>query len=109
MQTPELLGKPLELKAPIDGVIIDRKERVGRTGRQRQGNLHDQRSDRSVGDRGSEGARHRRGESRPGRELHVLAYPGETFHGKVVRIGNEVEAESRTVEARIEVNNPTGV
>ncbi len=25
VQTPELLGRPLELKAPIDGVIVDRK------------------------------------------------------------------------------------
>src|SRR5215471_3054332 len=29
VQTPELLGKPLELKAPIDGVIIDRKTAPG--------------------------------------------------------------------------------
>ncbi len=35
----------------------------------------------------------------------VIAYPGETFRGKVTRIGNQVEAESRTVEARIETNN----
>ena len=29
VQTPELLGKPLELKAPIDGVITERKSTVG--------------------------------------------------------------------------------
>jgi multidrug efflux pump subunit AcrA (membrane-fusion protein) len=29
VQTPELLDKPLELKAPIDGVIVDRKSTVG--------------------------------------------------------------------------------
>ncbi|MBA2743382.1 MAG: efflux RND transporter periplasmic adaptor subunit [Chthoniobacterales bacterium] len=29
IQTPELLGRPLELKAPIDGVIIDRKATTG--------------------------------------------------------------------------------
>ena len=38
----------------------------------------------------------------------MLAYPSETFRGKVVRIGNVVETESRTVEARIEVNNSDG-
>ena len=38
----------------------------------------------------------------------MLAYPGETFHGKVVRIGNQVEAQSRTLEVRIEVNNADG-
>ena len=25
VQTPELFGKALELKAPIDGVVVDRK------------------------------------------------------------------------------------
>ena len=29
VQTPELLGRPLELKAPIDGVVVDRKASVG--------------------------------------------------------------------------------
>ena len=29
VQTPELLGKPLELKAPIDGVVTERKSTVG--------------------------------------------------------------------------------
>ncbi len=29
VETPELLGKPLELKAPIDGAIIERKAVVG--------------------------------------------------------------------------------
>jgi len=38
----------------------------------------------------------------------VLAYPDEEFHGKVVRIGNRVEAESRTMEVRIEVANTNG-
>ena len=35
----------------------------------------------------------------------VLAYPGETVSRKVVRIANQVETESRTVEVRIEVSN----
>ena len=29
VETPELLGKPLELKAPIDGVVTERKSTVG--------------------------------------------------------------------------------
>ncbi len=29
VQTPELLGKPLEIKAPIDGVIIERTRAIG--------------------------------------------------------------------------------
>ena len=42
------------------------------------------------------------------RSFHVLAFPGEMFHGKIVRLGNEVEAESRTLEARIAVDNADG-
>ena len=38
----------------------------------------------------------------------VLSYPGEQFHGKIVRVGNEIERESRTLEARIEVDNGEG-
>src|SRR5207248_9797424 len=40
--------------------------------------------------------------------FNVIAYPGETFHGKVVRIANEVEKESRTLEVRIETDNGDG-
>ena len=32
VESPELLGKPLEIKAPIDGVIIDRKSTAGELG-----------------------------------------------------------------------------
>src|SRR5437763_10659254 len=38
----------------------------------------------------------------------VLSYPGEQFNGKIVRVGNEIERESRTLEARIEVDNGEG-
>jgi RND family efflux transporter MFP subunit len=38
----------------------------------------------------------------------VIAYPGEQFHGKVVRISNTVEAESRTLESRVETHNDDG-
>ena len=38
----------------------------------------------------------------------VLAYPGEKFHGKVLLIGNVVEAGSRTLEVRIAVGNADG-
>ncbi|MGH8163895.1 MAG: efflux RND transporter periplasmic adaptor subunit, partial [Rhodanobacteraceae bacterium] len=38
----------------------------------------------------------------------VLAYPGEKFQGKVVRIGDVVEPDTRTLEARIDTRNPDG-
>ena len=85
-------------------MIVDRKSATGGAGGQGNGNLHDQRSGRFVGHRGDQRARHRRGESGIRTQLSaVLAYPDETFRGKVVRIGNRVEAQSRTLEVRIEV------
>ena len=38
----------------------------------------------------------------------MLAYPDETFRGKVVRIGNRVESASRTLDVRIAVRNEDG-
>jgi multidrug efflux pump subunit AcrA (membrane-fusion protein) len=108
VQTPELLGKPLELKAPIDGVIIDRKSAPGElVGKDKEiytiGDPTDLWVIAEVKERDI-------GAVKIGQDasFSVLAYPGETFHGKVVRIANEVETESRTVEARIEVNNSDG-
>ena len=102
VQTPELLGKPLELKAPIDGVIIERKSAVG-----------------ELVDKGSaiytisdpadlwviaEVKERDIAAVKVGQDavFKVLAYAGEEFHGKVVRLGNQVEADSRTLEVRIE-------
>jgi cobalt-zinc-cadmium efflux system membrane fusion protein len=39
----------------------------------------------------------------------VLAYPDLEFHGKVVRLGNQLETDSRTLEARIETSNADGL
>ena len=108
VQTPELLGKPLELKAPIDGVIVERKSAVG-----------------ELVDKGSaiytisdpadlwviaEVKERDIAAVKVGQDavFKVLAYAGEEFHGKVVRLGNQVEADSRTLEVRIETNNADG-
>ena len=108
VQTPELLGKPLELKAPLDGVIIERKSTVGE--------LVDKTSEiYTISDpldlwvlaeiRERDIAAVKVGQDA---SFTVLAYPGEKFHGKVVRIGNHVEVESRTLEVRIEAENKDG-
>ncbi|HZP64069.1 MAG TPA: efflux RND transporter periplasmic adaptor subunit [Terriglobales bacterium] len=39
-------------------------------------------------------------------DLHVDAFPGETFHGTVTRINPSVSQESRTFEVEATVNNP---
>ena len=108
VQTPELLGKPLELKAPIDGKITDRHSTMGELiGKETQIYTISDPTDLWVL---AEIKERDIGALRVGQEstFGVLAYPGETFRGKVVLIGNRVEAQSRTLEVRIEVNNADG-
>jgi len=108
VEAPELLGKQLELKAPIDGVIVERKSAAGEQVDKAKEiftiseptNLWviAEIKERDIGAvKVSQDA-----------SFSVLAYPGETFRGKVVRLGNQVEAESRTLEVRIEVSNADG-
>lgn len=105
IQTPELLGKPLELKAPIDGVIIERKSTVGE--------LVDKVSAiYTISDPAdlwviAEVKERDIAAVKIGQDatFKVLAYPDEEFHGKVVRLGNQIEADSRTLEVRIETDN----
>ncbi len=40
--------------------------------------------------------------------ITVDAYPGETFRGAVVYLGNLVNPDTRTVSARVEIPNPDG-
>jgi len=108
VQTPELLGKPLELKAPIDGVIVERKSTVGELiGKETEVYtisdptnlwLLAEIKERDIG------------AIRLGQEVEftVLAYPGQTFRGKIVLIGNRVESQSRTLEVRVSVDNSDG-
>jgi len=46
---------------------------------------------------------------RPGMKavLHTQAYRGEEFRGRLVLVGETMDAKTRTVEGRIEVPNPT--
>jgi multidrug efflux pump subunit AcrA (membrane-fusion protein) len=105
VQTPELLGKPLELKAPIDGVITERKSTVGElVGKETEIYTISDPADLWVI---AEIKERDIGAIEVGQDASftVLAYPEEGFHGKVVLLGNRVEAESRTMEVRIEVQN----
>ncbi len=108
VQTPELLGKPLELKAPIDGVIIERKATVGElVGKETVIYTISDPADLWVI---AEIKERDIGAVKVGQEatFSVLAYPEETFKGKVVRIGDVVEPDTRTLEARIETSNTDG-
>jgi multidrug efflux pump subunit AcrA (membrane-fusion protein) len=108
VQTPELLGKPLELKAPIDGMIVDRKSAPGEL-------VNKDKEIYTISDPTdlwviAEVKERDIGAVKVGQDasFSVLAYPEETFRGKIVRLGNQVEAESRTLEVRIEVSNADG-
>jgi cobalt-zinc-cadmium efflux system membrane fusion protein len=41
-------------------------------------------------------------------EISLIAYPGETFHGRVKRIGDTVDPQTRTIKVRAELQNPDG-
>ncbi len=41
-------------------------------------------------------------------KISVAAYPGETFEGRLTYISSTLDKETRTVQARIEVQNPEG-
>ena len=108
VQTPELLGKALEVKSPIDGVITDRKSTAGElVTKDTQIYMISDPTDlwvlAEIKERDIAAVKDGQDAS-----FTVLAYPEETFRGKVVRIGNRVEDQSRTVETRIEVNNADG-
>jgi len=108
VESPELLGKPLELKAPIDGVVIERNVTAGELvdrgkavytvsvleqlwviAEVKERDIAAVKLDQDV-------------------TFTTLAYPDEKFHGKVILIGNQVEPGPRTLEVRIAVDNSDG-
>jgi len=105
IQTPELVGKALEVKAPAAGVIVERRNAVGELVEKTNAiyTISDPKDLWVLAEIKEVDI----GAVKVGQDatFTVLPYPGEAFHGQVVRIANQVEADSRTVEARIEVNN----
>ena len=108
VESPELLGKALELKAPIDGVIIERTAMAGEL-------VDKGKAIYTISDPAqlwviAEVNERDIAAVKLGQDavFTTLAYPDEKFHGKVVLIGNQVEAGSRTVEVRITVDNADG-
>ncbi|HLP77223.1 MAG TPA: efflux RND transporter periplasmic adaptor subunit [Candidatus Paceibacterota bacterium] len=108
VESPELLGKPLELKAMIDGVVTERSATTGEL-------VDKSKTIYTISDPTQLWAIAEVKE----RDISAvkldqdaafttLAFPDEKFHGKVVLIGNQVETGSRTVEVRIAVDNADG-
>ena len=108
VESPELLGKQLELKAPIDGVIIERNATVGElVERSKEVCVISEPAQLWVI---AEIKERDIAAVKVGQDavFTVLPYPQEKFHGKVVLVGNQVEAASRTMEVRISVDNTDG-
>jgi len=108
VESHELLGKPLELKAPIDGVIIERTATAGELADKSKTiyTISDPTQLWAIAEvKERDIAAVKLGQDAA---FTTLAYPDESFHGKVILIGNEVEVGSRTVEVRIAVDNADG-
>jgi Cu(I)/Ag(I) efflux system membrane fusion protein len=107
VETPELL-KPLTLKAPIDGVIIERKATAGEVVDKTKEiyTISDPSQLWAIAEvKERDIAAIKVGQNAT---FTVLAYPNEKFHGKIVLVGNQVEQQSRTLEVRIAVDNTDG-
>jgi multidrug efflux pump subunit AcrA (membrane-fusion protein) len=108
VESPELLGRQLEIKAQIDGVVIDRKATTGELVDKAKEiyTISDPTHLWAIAEvKERDIAAVKLGQDAA---FASLAYPDEKFHGKVVLIGNQVEAGSRTVEVRIAVANADG-
>lgn len=108
VESPELLGRQLEVKAPIEGVIIDRKATTGELVDKAKEiyTISDPTQLWAIAEvKERDIAAVKVGQDAA---FAALAYPGEKFHGKVVLVGNQVESGSRTVEVRIAVDNADG-
>jgi multidrug efflux pump subunit AcrA (membrane-fusion protein) len=106
IDSPEFLNKPLELKAPITGQVIERRGAVGE--------IIDRGTDvytisdpshvwviASVSAADVAAVR----VDQPA-TIRTAAYPDETFAGRIVLVSPEVDEKTRTVEVRIETESP---
>ena len=108
IDSPELLNKPLDLKAPISGRVIARHGTVGEAV-DRAKELY------TISDLANLWAIAEIKEKdiamvQVGQEatLRVLAFPEEAFTGKVVLLGHEIADTTRTLEVRILLENTSG-
>jgi multidrug efflux pump subunit AcrA (membrane-fusion protein) len=108
VETPELLDKPLALLSPIAGIVTERSATIGEL--VEKGKEIFVVSDPShlwlIGEvKEKDVALVHPGQSV---DFTVLAYPGVKFQGKIARVGNAVESDSRTFEVRVEIDNGNG-
>ena len=107
IDSPELLNKSLELKAPICGEVVERLGTVGEMVDKTKElyTISDPTDVWIIVDVNANdiGAVH---VGQPV-AIHTMAYPDEAFAGTVVLISPEVGEKSRTVDVRVAVGNPS--
>jgi multidrug efflux pump subunit AcrA (membrane-fusion protein) len=104
IDSPEMF-KPLELKAPADGTVTERQGTVGAIleAAKEIYTISDLTRVWCVASIGEEDG----GAVQVGQPvaIHVISYPAETFTGAVAVAGQAVDETTRTLEARIEIEN----
>ena len=106
VDSPEMLNKPLELKAPIEGDIVERQGTVGEIldkGKELY-TISDLKKIWVVADVNPNDIA-AVGTGQPAL-IHALPYPTETFPGAIALVSPEVDEKSRTVKVRVEAENP---
>lgn len=106
VDSPEMLNKPLELKAPIEGDIVEREGTVGEIldkGKELY-TISDLKkiwviANINPNDIAAVAA------GQPAL-IHALPYPAETFTGAIALVSPEVDDKSHTVKVRVEAENP---
>lgn len=105
LETPELLDKPLILKASINGIVTEKQGTVGELIAKGQEifTLSDPNYLWLIGEVKEQDL----SLVHPKQKVNfsVFAYPKEKFTGIIARMGNAVEMDSRTFEIRVEVSN----
>ncbi len=109
VETPELVGKPLELRSPLAGRVVERNRALGELV-ERGTDVYVVTDPAKVWVIGEVRERDV-GLVAPGQEItfRVVPYPDEVFRSTITRVGGEIEAASRTLEIRAEIENPRGL
>ncbi|MFN7938993.1 MAG: efflux RND transporter periplasmic adaptor subunit [Bryobacteraceae bacterium] len=101
-------GDLIPVKAPADGVVIDRHVTAGSVAT--QGDELFLISDLSNVWMIAAVNEENLGKIRTGMQVRVSvqAYPDQTFTGRITRVGDQLDPSTRTVPVRIELANPAG-
>jgi len=104
---PGQLGKPLVVRAPVSGRVIDLAVAVGEFRNDPNAALMTVADLSTVWLTASVQERDlRRVQERDEAQAAFAAYPGETFNGRVLFVGDLLDLDTRTVKVRVAFPNP---